>query len=173
MVGYSLHIWRILPEYIFTFPPNIFEHCVMAYGIQYILYVCGITQWAKKLKKKIVQQIALICVFSPSNCWFYTIVLSKGTRGLPRRFTDLTYSREENKNNVTRCGLFNPRNSIFWVFYKTFDWIILKIWSLVLFSKSVRETYGRLLERSVNRRGRRWIPSDNTMIIINIFLFST
>ena len=92
-------------------------------------------------------------------------MLSKGTQCLPRRFTDLTYSREENKNNVTRCGFFNPRNSNFLVFYKKFDWIILKIWSLVLCSKSVRETYGRLKERSVNRQGRRRVPIDDTMVL--------
>ena len=88
---------------------------------------------------------------------FVIIVLSKGTRRLPRRFTYLTYSREEN-----RCGFFNTRNSIFWVFYKKFDWIILKNWSLLLFSKGVRETNERLNERSVNRRGRRRVPFKTT-----------
>ena len=92
------------------------------------------------------------------------IVLSDGIHSLLGRFTDLTFSREENKNKVIRCGFFNLSNGIFWVLYEKFDWIILKIWSLLLFSQSVRELMGDWKEGSVNRRRREWIPSDNTLL---------
>ena len=92
------------------------------------------------------------------------MVLSDGIHSLLGQFTDLTFSREENKNKVIRCGFFNLSNGIFWVLYEKFDWIILKIWSLLLFSQSVRELMGDWKEGSVNRRRREWIPSDNTLI---------
>ena len=92
------------------------------------------------------------------------MVLSDGIHSLLGQFTDLTFSREENKNKVIRCGFFNLSNGIFWVLYEKFDWIILKIWSLLLFSQSVRELMGDWKEGSVNRRRREWIPSDNTSI---------
>ena len=92
-----------------------------------------------------------------------TMVLSDGIHSLLGQFTDLTFSREENKNKVIRCGFFNLSNGIFWVLYEKFDWIILKIWSLLLFSQSVRELMGDWKEGSVNRRRREWIPSDNTL----------
>ena len=60
-------------------------------------------------------------------------------------------------------AFFNLINGIFRVFYKKFDLIILKIWSLLLFSQSVRELMGDWKERSVNRPRREWIPSDNTL----------
>ena len=48
-------------------------------------------------------------------------VLSDGAHSLLGQFTDLTFSREENKNKVIRCGFFNLSNGIFWVFYEKFD----------------------------------------------------
>ena len=87
-------------------------------------------------------------------------------KGLGVFLADLPTSHTQEKKRKTMLlgvGFFNPRNSIFWVFYKKFDWIILKIWSLVLFTKSVRETNGRLKERSVNWRGRWRVPLDDTM----------
>ena len=90
--------------------------------------------------------------------------LSDGIHSLLGQFTDLTFSREENKNKVIRCGFFNLSNGIFWVFYEKFDSIILKIWSLLLFSQSVRELMGDWKERSVNRPRREWIPSENTLV---------
>ena len=90
-------------------------------------------------------------------------VLSDGAHSLLGQFTDLTFSREENKNKVIRCGFFNLSIGIFWVFYEKFDWIILKIWSLLLFSQSVRELMGDWKEGSVNRPRREWAPSDNTL----------
>ena len=92
-------------------------------------------------------------------------MLSDRTHSLLGQFTDLTFSREENKNKVIRCGFFNLSNGIFWVLYEKFDWIILKIWSLLLFSQSVREIMGDWKERSVNRPRREWIPSDNTLVV--------
>ena len=48
-------------------------------------------------------------------------VLSDGIHSLLGQFTDLTFSREENKNKVIRCGFFNLSNGIFWVLYEKFD----------------------------------------------------
>ena len=48
-------------------------------------------------------------------------VSSDGIHSLLGQFTDLTFSREENKNKVIRCGFFNLSNGIFWVFYEKFD----------------------------------------------------
>ena len=90
-------------------------------------------------------------------------VLSDGIHSLLGQFTDLTFSREENKNKVIRCGFFNLSNGIFWVLYEKFDWIILKIWSLLLFSQSVRELMGDWKEGLVNRPWREWAPSDNIL----------
>ena len=62
-----------------------------------------------------------------SNHHIQNTVLSDGAHSLLGQFTNLTFSREENKDKVTRCGFFNLSNDIFWVFYKKFDLIILKI----------------------------------------------
>ena len=48
-------------------------------------------------------------------------VLSDGIHSLLGQFTDLTFSSEENKNKVIRCGFFNLINGIFWVLCKKFD----------------------------------------------------
>ena len=90
-------------------------------------------------------------------------------KGLSVFLADLPTSHTQEKKTKTMLPgvvFFNPKNSIFCVFYKKFDWIILKIWSLLLFSKGVRETNGGLKERSVNRRGRRRVPLDDTMASI-------
>ena len=59
----------------------------------------------------------------------------------------------------------------FWVFYKKIEWIIFLIWSLMLFSQSVRELMGDWKERSVNRPRREWIPSDKSLELGSITLW--
>ena len=71
------------------------------------------------------------------------------SHSLLRQFTNLTFGR--NANNKTMLPgflfwLFQSNNGIFWECYKKFDWIVFKIWSLVLF----------ILERSVSQSGSSW-----------------
>ena len=87
-----------------------------------------------------------------------------------RRFTlfsdDLPTSCFEEKSIKTMLpgvAFFNIINGIFRVFYKKFDLIILKIWSLLLFSQSFRELMEDWKERLVNRPRREWIPSDKSL----------
>ena len=90
-------------------------------------------------------------------------------RGLTLFSDDLPTSCFEEKSIKTMLpgvAFFNLINGIFRVFYKKFDLIILKIWSLLLFSQSVRELMGDWKERSVNRPRREWIPSDKSLILI-------
>ena len=50
--------------------------------------------------------------------WLASKDSSDGIHSLLGQFTDFTFSREENKNKVTRCGFFNLSNCIFLVSYK-------------------------------------------------------
>ena len=97
------------------------------------------------------------CSFCPLCC----------LKGLGVFLADLPTSHTQEKKTKTMLpgvGFFKSKKWHFLVFYKKFDWIILKILNLLLFNQSVRETYGRQKERLVNWRGRRRVPLDDTMV---------
>ena len=106
------------------------------------------------------------------------IMIRKSTiclRGFTLFSDDLPISCFEEKSIKTMLpgvAFFNLINGIFRVFYKKFDLIILKIWSLLLFSQSVRELMGDWKEKSVNRPRREWVPSDKLLGQIMWIFFS-
>ena len=114
----------------------------------------------------ILNNFHIILVVSICGISGYWVQATICLRGFTLFSDDLPISCFEEKSIKTMLpgvAFFNLINGIFRVFYKKFDLIILKIWSLLLFSQSVRELMGDWKERSVNRPRREWVPSDKSL----------
>ena len=71
---------------------------------------------------------------------------------------------------VLLFGFFNLSNGIFWVFYKKFDWIIFKIWSLMLFIfyLSVSQGAHGRLKREIGKSSKKRLSNQINQTIVKL-----